>query len=488
MTAPPPAIELRSIHKKFGKVAALSGASLRVLPGTLHMLLGENGAGKTTLLRVAAGLERPDGGSVCIGSGPERRWLSRREAVAAGVGIVQQHLRLIPTMTVAENVALAGPSVLARYSPADAERRVSELAAHVGLPTDPSATVGDLPVAGRQRAEIIKALAWSPSLLILDEPTAVLAPDESRALYTWLQSFVARGNAAVVITHHVREARTFGNAITVLRRGRTVFAAPQRGESEAEVIGAILGEAAPAHQRPAPRTNRHSHQPAAIILQAEAITATDAGGVVRIRDVSLAVHAGEVLGVAGVEGSGYRELLHVLAGRLPPLHGRVRRPDTLGFIPEDRPGEAIIGSFTLAENYALHGLGGRTRRIAWPEEARRAEECLVRAGIRDATSITPAGTLSGGSQQRFVVARELADAPSALVAENPARGLDIRATAEMLQLLRAHADAGAAVIIYSGDIDDLLAIADRVVACHDGRIVDAAMTRDAIGAAIIGAV
>lgn len=485
MTTPAPALELKSIEKTFGSTVALSAASLVVRPGTLHMLLGENGAGKTTLLRIAAGFERADAGSVLV-DGSVARWRTRADAIADGVAAVQQHFSLINAMTVAENVALAGPGLFTAYRPTRAAREVRAISERIGLPVDPDATVGALPVSGQQRVEIVKALARAPRILILDEPTAVLAPAEALALYEWLQKFVDAGNTAIVITHHVREARRYGSAITVLRHGRTVLEVSDRDESEADVVAAILGDrsAVPMDRAIHPRSTLSAGD---VVLRATGATVTDHRGVSRIRGATVAVRRGEVLGVAGVDGAGHRELLRALAGRLPLAAGEIERPRSVGFIPEDRLRDALVPDFTLSENFVLRGLGNRHKSLAWDAEERRTGQCIADFDVRGAMPRTRAAALSGGNQQRFVLARELADSPDAIIAENPARGLDIRASAAVLQLLRDRAKGGAGVVVYSSDVEELLQVADRVVVCQGGRLREVVCEADAIGAAMIGA-
>lgn len=477
------ALELRSIHKAFGRTTALAGASLRATPGTLHMLLGENGAGKTTLLNIAAGLQRADAGSVVL-AGREVHWRSPSDALTAGIAAVQQHFSLIPSMTVAENVALGGKELIRAFRPARVTREVRQLAGRVGLAVDPEAIVGNLPVAAQQRAEILKALARGPTILILDEPTAVLAPDDARRLYEWLRRYVDSGNTAVVITHHVREAHRYGDAVTVLRSGHTVLERAERATPEADLVAAILGE-------PSSVPARHTVTAPAVVrsvaLRATGITIRDSTGVARLREASLIVQHGEALGVAGVDGSGHRELLRALAGRVAVASGTVDRPAAIAFIPEDRHHDALIPGFTLVENFAIRGLAVRTGTIGWNDEMTRVERCIRDFDVRGATARTRAEALSGGNQQRFVLARELDRAPACIIAENPTRGLDIRASASILKLLRERVSAGAALVMYSTDIDELLQVADRVVVCQGGALRQVVPSIDAIGAAMVGA-
>jgi general nucleoside transport system ATP-binding protein len=486
LTTPAPALEMRAVEKSFGRTTALSGASLVVRSGSLHMLLGENGAGKTTLLRIAAGFEHADAGSVMI-DGSEAHWRQPADAIAGGVTAVQQHFALVPAMTVAENIALAGSRLLASYDPGRAAADVRAIGARLGLAVDPNVVVGELGVAGQQTVEIIKALTHGPRILILDEPTAVLAPAEARALYEWLHAFVDSGNTAVVITHHVREAREHGDAITVLRHGRTVLEVPRRGESEADVVAAILGggsDGSPSHGA----TQAYATEPASdeIVACATDVSVLNQAGQMRLRGASVTIRRSEVVGVAGVDGAGQRELLRVLSGRVSPVTGTITCPESIAFIPEDRLRDAIIPEFTLTENFALRGLANRSGTLTWSREAEQARRCITEFDVRGAVPQTPVGTLSGGNQQRFVLGRELSSSPDLIVAESPTRGLDIRAAASILQLLRDRAAAGAAVVMYSSDIDELLHVADRVVVCQQGRVHQVALSADSIGAAMIG--
>lgn len=540
--APPAdALALDGIVKRFGATRALDGASLAVRAGTLHAVLGENGAGKTTLLRVAFGMVAPDAGTVRVHGAP-RRFASPADAIAAGVGMVHQHFSLVPAMTVAENVALGGRG---RYDARGAAERVRTLAAATGLALDPAARVADLGVAAQQRLEIVKALARDARLLILDEPGAVLSPRESDELLAWLRRHVDAGATAVLITHKLRDALRWADAVTVLRRGRTVHAAPAATESEASLVAAMLGDgalaaeltatpAAPADAPPAdatpadatpadatldedvgPTSRRtpsdgaaaaataatvgasaatrpHAEVPTGpIVVRADGVGFTDERGVVRLREARFTLHAGELVGVAAVEGSGQHELLRLLAGRLAPTNGALDRPDRVAFVPADRHRDALLLEGTLTENLALRGAGARRGRMPWRDLRERAAALVAAADVRGGTPGAVARGLSGGNQQKFVVARELeADAsgavPPLVVAENPTRGLDVRATAAVHARLRAARDAGAAVVVHSSDLDEVLALADRVLAVHDGRVLAVAAERDAVGRAMLG--
>lgn len=469
-----PALALRGIDKRFGVTTALADAHCSVRRGTVHALLGENGAGKTTLMRIAFGMLRPDAGELLL-DGRARRFRSSAEAIAAGVGMVHQHFMLIPAMTVAENIALGGHGRLDIRTTAE---RVRAIGHETGLALDPAARVHDLSVGAQQRLEIVKALAHDARVLILDEPTAVLTPGETTELYAWLRRFAAGGGTAVLITHKLREALDAADDVTVLRRGRTVLEAEAAALTESDVIEALVGSRDGAASAAAP-------SPAGIgtvgapLLAMQGVRYVDASGVARLDDVSLEVRAGEVLGVLGVEGSGQRELLRLLAGRLEPSAGSIIRPERVGFIPEDRQQEAIIPAMSLTENLALAEAGERRGLMPWTEIGGRTAEVVEALDVRAAGVDAPMRTLSGGNQQKFVVGRERARAARALIAENPTRGLDIVATARVRAAVAAAVQEGSsAVVYYSSDLEEVLAVATRVAVCYAGRVRVVARAED----------
>lgn len=482
-------LALEAIDKWFGAVPALREASLRVRPGAVHVLLGENGAGKTTLMRVAFGVLRPDRGVVRV-DGRARDLRSPADAIALGIGMVHQHFSLVPAMTVAENVALARPGP-GRFDPARATRIAREAAQQAGLVVAPEARVADLGVAAQQQVEVLKAIASGARLLILDEPTALLAPAEAEELLAWLRRFGDGGGSVVLITHKLREALALADDITVLHHGRVALAAERRVLDEGDIVEAMLG----AHGDPArrPRTPAHparaSHGPddRPIVAEVRAVEARDARGAVRLRDATLRLAGGEIVGVAAVEGAGHRELLRVLAGRLRATAGTVRLPEAIGFIPEDRQRDALILECSLAENLALRGAGARRGRMAWRAWAARAQALMADYDVRGGSSSTPAAVLSGGNQQKLVLARELGARPALVVAESPTRGLDIRAAEAVFAALREARSAGAAVVYYSTDLDEVLALADRVVVVFAGSVREVAPDRERVGRAMLGA-
>jgi simple sugar transport system ATP-binding protein len=485
------ALSLTAITRRFGAFTALDDASLEVRAGTLHAVLGENGAGKTTLMRIAFGMLAPDAGTVRV-FGAARRFASPAEAIAAGVGMVHQHFSLVPAMTVAENVALGRRG---RYDAREAAARVRRLGEQTGLVLDPDARVADLGVAAQQRLEIVKALARDARLLILDEPGAVLTPDESRELLGWLRRYVAGGATAVLITHKLRDALGHADEVTVLRRGATVHAGPAATSSEASLAAAMLGRGADggavAEVTGTAAGPRRSGAEAEVRVRARGLALRDARGVATVRDATFEVRAGEIVGVAAVEGSGQRELLRALAGRIAPAAGTLAIPPRVAFVPEDRHHDALLLDGTLTENLALLGAGARRGRVGWRALGRRAGDLVARFDVRGGSASAPARALSGGNQQKFVVARELAgDAaglPPLVVAENPTRGLDIRATAAVHARLREARDGGAAVVVHSSDLDEVLALSDRVLVVYDGRVTAAPTDRDTVGRAMLGA-
>ena len=413
------ALRLEGIRKRFGATVALDGVDLVVRPGSVHALLGENGAGKSTLMQVAVGLLRPDAGAV---------------TTAGRLGMVHQHFTSVAALTVWENLALpAGwPMREAR------ERARAQLAAR-GVALDVDLQAGALSVGLRQQLEIQKALASEPQVLILDEPTGVLTPPEVEDLFRVVKGFTSAGGAVVLITHKLDEAIEHADTITVLRRGQVTArwginpGSPSPGRPD--LIQAMLGTGDPGAGRQLERTT-----PGEIVAA--------------VRGIEL--RRGEVVGIAGVEGNGQRELLRSVA--------------TQAFIPEDRTTEGLIPEFDLTENLALVPADG-TRLIDWSDHRRRTAQAITTFGIKAPGPDARAETLSGGNQQKVVVARALQGAPRIVVAENPARGLDVAAAEEIFTRLRRAAADGAAVIFHSPDLDEVLTWADRVVVMTAGEVL-----------------
>jgi simple sugar transport system ATP-binding protein len=510
-----PALELQGISRRFGGLAALEDVSLAVRPGTVHALLGENGAGKSTLMRIAFGMLQPDAGRIRV-AGTARTLSSPAAAIAAGIGMVHQHFTLVPAMTVAENLALGGSG---RYDARAAAARVARVAEQTGFALHASARVETLPVGAQQRVEIAKALVRRARVLVLDEPTAVLAPPEVDELLRWLRRFVADGNAAVLITHKLREALAAADDVTVLRRGRVTLHVRAADTSAEALTAAMLGDDPAPAAAPVPSRARHH----ADVFVAAGLTVAD-GDRVHVRDATFTLRAGEITGVLGVEGSGQRELLRALAGRRRPSYGTLTRPDDVGFVPEDRHHDAVLLDRSIAENVLLRGAGGRRGTVDWAAARRHSGALMDAFDVRASGPQQRLRALSGGNQQKLVLARELgtrdtgraAAAPArgappeehrapgraalrhpfaagdtsapqqAIVLENPTRGLDVRATAAIHARLRAAAAGGAAVVVYSSDLDEVLALAARVLVVYDGTVRVTAPHRDTVGRAMLG--
>ena len=477
-----PALSLVGITRHFGNVTALDDATMHVQPGTVHALLGENGAGKTTLMRVAFGLVQPDAGSIAL-SGQTVRFASPSAALAAGMGMVHQHFTLVPAMTVAENVALGGRG---RFSLKEWAARVREIGERTGLVLDPLARVSELPVGAQQRCEIVKALARDVRVLILDEPTAVLAPSEAQELLRWVKNFTLAGHAVVLITHKLRDALAVASNVTVLRLGKSVLNAAVSDINEGELAAAMLGSA-PIKGAPIKGTGAPKHDTTRVVLRLRNATLRDKQHVVRVNRASLDVRAGEIVGVAAVEGAGQRELLRLLSGRLVQSEGDVQLPAHIGFVPEDRHNDAMLLDRSLVENVALRDAGSREGRMPWHALQRATRTIISELQVRAGGADVEARTLSGGNQQKLILGRELADQPEALVVENPTRGLDFRAASAVHDALRAARTAGTAVVVYSSDLDEVLSLADRVVVMHAGQLSEVASDREIVGRAMLGA-
>jgi simple sugar transport system ATP-binding protein len=460
---------MRGIAKQFGSVQALRDVDFRVEPGEIHALLGENGAGKSTLMHVLYGLARADAGSTEV-SHRVLKGGSPREAMQAGLGMVPQHFAQVPRMTVAENVWLGRPGV--RFERRRAEEAVRRVSASTGLALDPTAVAGALPVGLRQRLEILKVLSREVRVLILDEPTATLTPREVDDLFAALRRLAGSGIAVVLITHKMREVSSIADRVTILRRGEVALTTRAGALSPEELARAMIGaDAASDHVAEALETrlvDERRGAPADAVLRADDVSVRGLHGQPDpVGHVSFEIRAGEIVGVAAVEGNGQRELLRAVAG-LWPHTGRVVARGAVGFVPEDRQHEGLIQDFSLAENLAL----GRLTSF-WID--RRALDARARTAIdafriQSAGPASPARTLSGGNQQKAVLARVLGADPAVLVAENPTRGLDIRAAADVhAWVRRAARERGLGVLFHSADIDEVLALADRVAVMVAGR-------------------
>jgi len=479
-----PVLAVRGVGKRFGSVTALAGVALDFRAGEVHALLGENGAGKSTLMHILAGEYRPDTGTLRLDGQPVR-FGSPRGPREAGIGMVQQHFTLVDRLTVAENLALSLPGQHGwRFRAAATAAAARAFAAQVGLELGAlDVPVGQLPVGTRQRLEILKALASAGRILILDEPTAVLTPQEARQLFAMLRRLRAQGRLIIFITHKLREVGAIADRVTIMRRGRVVGTDPVAALTEREMaermVGAVVAE-------PPPGGRVLTDQPPA--LRVAGVRARDTRGMLALDDVSFAVSPGEIFGIAGVDGNGQRELFDVLAGACVPDRGSVEVGTTrlttftpaaalaagISHIPPDRQGEGLVLAMTVAENLVLNRrlLDRFSRRGLLRREAvRRFAAALTREyGVQCAGLDAPVRSLSGGNQQRIVVARTLAQTPRVLVTVNPTRGLDFAASAAVGEALRAAAALGCAVVLISTDLDEVLALSDRVGVLYRGRL------------------
>ncbi|MDX2120677.1 MAG: ABC transporter ATP-binding protein [Gemmatimonadota bacterium] len=480
---PAPLLTLAAIRKRYGSTEALRGADFSLAHGEIHALLGENGAGKSTLMKIAFGLVQPDGGRILV-DGAEVTIRNPLAARRLGIGMVHQHFMDIPVFTVAENIALA-----AGWPPGGRglRDRVRRLAEEAGLPLDPDALAGELSAGLRQRLEVLKALAGEARILLLDEPTSVLPPSEADTFLGLVQRLRDRGVATILITHKLQEALAVADRITVLRAGVVVRTSAAGAERADTLATAMLGSAP---GRPAGRIRAAAGD--VVIGVYDLVIPAATGGGTGVRSASFQIRAGEVVGLAAVEGNGQRELLRALAGLVPPTHGTIQVTGPVSFIPEDRTSEGQVGEFSLTENLVLsQGRAAPWVRRGWLDWAaarRRAGELLERFDIRAPDPDVAAKLLSGGNQQRQIIANAMERRPRVLLAENPGRGLDLRATMEVYDRLRHAAADGAAVLVHLPDLDDLLEVADRILVLAGGELIPMpeGAPRDLIGRAMLG--
>jgi|TARA_B100001079_G_scaffold234846_1_gene216363 simple sugar transport system ATP-binding protein len=492
------AVELSGIWKRFPGVVANAGASLSVSRGSIHAVLGENGAGKSTLMNVLAGVYRPDEGEVRV-EGVEHRFRTPADALASGIGMVHQEFRLVPSFTVAENVVLgAAARVLRRQA---IEDEVGELAERFGLATRPERPVWQLSMGERQRVEILKALWRDARILILDEPTAVLTPAEADELGVVLRAMADAGRSVIFISHKLHEVTGFCDEATVLRGGRTVAASMSVPDTDAgELASLMVGSLPVTTERPP------AHPTGPPLLEVSGLSALGDRGLPALESVDLTVRAGEIVGIAGVAGNGQRELCQVVSGLRPAKAGTVHLAGDdmtgasprrlfqagLGYIPEDRLGVGLAPRLSVIDNSILRTYEAHRRGpfiVADRAEAHCAD-LVERFGVRTGPLDEPMAGLSGGNLQRLLVGRELSGRPRVVMAAQPTRGLDVQGVKAIQDLLVEAREAGAAVLLVSEDLDELLTLADRLVVMHDGEIVGefdpTTAARSEIGEAMIG--
>jgi general nucleoside transport system ATP-binding protein len=475
-------LELKGITKRFGSLVANDRIDLSVTPGQVHALLGENGAGKTTLMNVLYGLLQPDEGEILL-DGKALRFHSPKDAIAAGIGMVHQHFMLVPVFTVAENVTL-GIEETRRAGLLDRRKMrkdVRELSHRYGLEVDPDALVEDLPVGIQQRVEIVKALVREATVLILDEPTAVLTPAETDELFRIIRQLKHGGKSIVFISHKLKEVQAIADTITVLRRGEVVGERPPSA-TEDELASLMVGRNVQL------RVSKTAAKPGDVVLDVSDMTVTDEAGRVWVNRISFRVRAGEILGVAGVQGNGQTELCEALMGLRPTAAGLVtlngrdltharparRLAAGLAYVPEDRREDGLISEFSVADNMVLDqynrppfasGINLNLGAIA-----ANAAERVQEFDVRTTSTQTPVGTLSGGNQQKVILARELGHEHKVLVASQPTRGLDVGSIEFVHRRIVEQRDRGVAVLIVSAELDEIYALADRIAVMYEGRI------------------
>jgi ABC-type uncharacterized transport system ATPase subunit len=478
-------LELRGITKQFPGVLANDHIDLDLRPGEVHALLGENGAGKSTLMNILYGLYKPDSGEIFV-KGKRVTFRSPHEAIPAGIGMVHQHFMLIPVMTVAENIVLAVEpthgGVFLDYGAA--ANRVRQLSRTFGLELDPSARIQDLTVGQQQRVEILKALYRNADILILDEPTAVLTPQEASELFEIIRTLQREGTSIIFISHKLNEVLDIADRISVLRRGKKVDTVPRKGATEAGLAKLMVG------REVLLRVDKPPANPAEPLLEIENLQVLDDRSLEAVRGVSFTVRAGEIVGIAGVDNNGQTELVEAITGLRRPMDGRIvvsgrdytgASPRTMlddahvGHIPEDRQKRGLVLDFTLAENLALHDYRKEPdSRFGWLFPKRlvaRARQLLQEFDVRGGGPQTRAAALSGGNQQKVIIAREVGRDPRVLLAAQPTRGLDVGAIEFVHRRLVTERDEGRAILLVSLELDEILSLSDRILVIYEGRIV-----------------
>lgn len=491
----PYAVEMRDIYKAWPGVVASNHVNLLVKKGEIHALVGENGAGKSTLMNILYGIVKPDGGEVRI-NGKAVQIAGPRDAIRLGIGMVHQHFMLIPPLTVAENIVLGSEpgGLRGTYDRQRARKEIQNLSARYGLPIDPDAQVGQISVGQQQRVEILKMLYRGADILVMDEPTGVLTPQETDELFAVLRDLVKQGKTIIFITHKLREVLDVTDSITVLRRGQNVGELITKETNQREIARAMVGrdvllrvEKSPAHPGP-------------VILHVQDLEAKSDRELAILRKVSFDVHAGEILGIAGVEGNGQTELVEVLTGMRKPAGGQITmtpmvdgkagrarditelgargvRVAGMGHIPEDRRESGMVITESIENNSIL----GRHRwkQFSWrgmvlhlKNIASWADKLIKEFDVRTPSATAAMRTLSGGNQQKLIIARELSTDPIVLVASQPTRGVDIGAIEFIHRQLIEQRDAGKAVLLVSAELDEIRSLSDRIAVMYEGQIVD----------------
>jgi ABC-type uncharacterized transport system ATPase subunit len=481
-------LELRNITKRFGAVLANDHINITVKPGTIHAIVGENGAGKSTAMRIAYGFYTADSGDIVV-DGQARQITTPHDAIALGIGMVHQHFMLVETMTVAENIVLgAEPGAVTSLDLRRAAAEIRALSEEFRLAIDPNATIENLSVGQQQRVELLKALYRQARLLILDEPTAVLTPQEVEEFFSILRRMREQGKTVVIITHKLSEVLAISDDVTVMRDGRVVGEVKTAGTNAAELARLMVGRDVLL------RIEKTAASPGETVLSVRDLTVAVKDGTRRLDGVSFDVRAGEIVGIAGVEGNGQTELIEALSGLIMPpavsgvvefggrniagASARKRKEMGIAHIPEDRHRRGLLLDFDLSENSIL-GVHHRPPAVAYFGEVwldndairKRAEQIVKDFDVRPANPDLPARALSGGNQQKLIIGREFDLKPVLLLVSQPTRGVDIGAIEFIHRKLVALRDAGCAVLLVSAELEEVTALADRLLVIHNGRIV-----------------
>ncbi|AEJ62103.1 ABC transporter related protein [Spirochaeta thermophila DSM 6578] len=477
-------VEMMDIVKDFPGIRANDHVTLRVREGTIHALLGENGAGKSTLMNILFGLHHPDSGVIRV-RGREVKVSNPNVATSLGIGMVHQHFKLVHNFTVADNIVMGSEPRRGPFLDIEtARQKVARISREYGLEVDPDARIEDLSVGTQQRVEILKMLYRDARILIFDEPTAVLTPQEIEELMEIMRKLAGSGKTIILITHKLKEIKEVADECSVLRRGRLVATFPVSDVSEEEMAELMVGrEVSFKVEKDAPR-------PGAPALEIREISVRNERGILAVEGLSLTVREGEILGLCGVDGNGQRELLYALAGLLPVESGRIllagkditreptrRKLDAgLGFVPEDRQRHGLVLEFSVGENLVIHDYGrppfSRYGILRYETIYEHAETLMSQFDVRAARGArTSAGELSGGNQQKAIIAREVHRSPRVLVVAQPTRGLDVGAIEYIHRRIVEERDKGRAILLISFDLDEILDLSDRIAVIYRGKIV-----------------
>ncbi|NJP09006.1 MAG: ABC transporter ATP-binding protein [Leptolyngbyaceae cyanobacterium RU_5_1] len=478
-----PYLRLEKITKHFGSFVANDDITMQVQAGSIHALLGENGAGKTTLMNILCGLYRPTTGQIYLNNQPVQI-TSPSVAIQHGIGMIHQHFMLVPQLSVIENIIL-GADFSLRLNVAQKAAAIAAMSEAYGLTVDPFARVGDLPIGTQQRVEILKALYRKATLLILDEPTAVLTPPEIERFFAVLRQLAANHHTIIFISHKLEEVISLCDRVTVLRRGKVVATTTTQDTSAHELAQLMVG------REVAFRQDKPAHAAESVVLDVNGLQVQDDRALPSVRGVSFQLWAGEILGVAGVDGNGQRELADAIAGLRPAMQGTIKlkgkditdttlqqrvQQSKIGYIPEDRQKMGLVMPFSIARNLILKAFKQlpfcRHWQLQQPAIAANAESAIRQFDIRATSGTLKASQLSGGNQQKVVLARELSGQPDLIIAMQPTRGLDIGATEAVQRALLAERKRGAAILYISTELEEVMAMSDRIAVIYEGQFLD----------------